>query len=425
MVTKSVSREILRLAPLLKLSAILVLVALVPLIVYLATCLWTVASDSQGTFHAVTALADLDSDGDLDVILANVRQESETTSFAGITLWLNQGAGKFTRSDQDLPNGFSAAAGDVDGDGDADLLVLNGYELTLSLNQGGVQGGKVGVFKTNNPIRPANDWHGHMDMGGSVVLGDLNNDGHVDGFVAGCCYLPAQQRGEDGPIPSSSWAWINEWDARGWLVRHTLSLGELDGLPVRATALGDLDGDGDLDVFAAIGTSQSDAGGILADRVLLNDRFGHFTDSGQRLGETESTSVALGDVDGDGNLDALVGTRNGAVVWRNQGGKSGIFSSIQAIAGSQTDAVFLADLEGDGDLDALIAGARQGELWWNNGLGTFTRSEQHFDYSNRQGLAIGDFNGDGRLDIFAGDDSGTSLLWINEGGGVFQAADGR
>jgi len=407
---------------------LLVLVGVLGLVVLVLYC--QMSLEWLGTYRHTTTLADLDGDGDLDVIVGQTRWENEDTSFAGITLWLNQGGGQFAPGDQELPGGFSAAAGDVDGDGDADLLVLDGYQLTLSLNQGGVQGGKVGVFKTNNPIRPK-VWRGHMDMGGSVVLGDLNNDGEVDGFVAGCCYGSSQKPPDNsGHIPSSSWVWINEWDPRGWLVRHTLSLKELDGLPMRAAALGDLDGDGYLDVFAAIGTLTLGGGSSLADRVLLNDGLGNFTDSSQRLGETDSSSVALGDLDGDGDLDALVGTRNGAVVWINQGGaqrgKAGVFaSSGQEIAGSQTTAVFLKDLNGDGNLHALIAGVEQADIWWNDGHGTFKRSNQHFRYSNRHGLAVGDFNGDGYADIFAGALAEDYTVWFNQGRGTFQVGNRR
>ncbi|MGB6422650.1 MAG: FG-GAP-like repeat-containing protein [Anaerolineales bacterium] len=67
-----------------------------------------------------------------------------------------------------------------------------------------------------------------------------------------------------------------------------------------------------------------------------------------------------------------------------------------------TGAVFLKDLNSDGNLDARIAGVKKADIWWNDGHGTFTRSDQHFRYSNRHGLAVEDFNGDGYVDIFAG-----------------------
>lgn len=389
--------------------------------------LTVLSSEWKGPHRSITDVADLDGDGDLDVIVGHTRWESVDGSWAGIILWINQGSGEFSRSDQELPGGFSAAAGDVDGDDDADLLILNGYELVLSLNQGGAQAGQTGVFKANNPIRPSNQWRGHADMGGSVILGDLNNDGAVDGFVAGCCYGSGEDPLVDSShIPSAAWMWINEWDPRGWLVRHSLSLKELDGLPMRAVAMGDLDDDGDLDVFAAIGAPTIGASNGLGDLVLLNDGSGNFTASSQRLGDSESTVVTLGDVDGDNDLDALVGTPNGAVVWINQGGvqggQQGLFAlSEQGISGSQTKAVFLHDLDSDGDQDALIAGPQQAVIWWNNGQAAFTKSSRRFRYSERHGLAIGDFNGDGLPDIFAGADTEAYSLWLNQGDGTFQA----
>ena len=345
MVNETTSQAKSRPAKLFGLLAALGLVVLVP---YLGAGFFTVLySEWNGPHRSITDVADLDGDGDLDVIVEHTRWESADASWTGIILWINQGGGQFARSDQELPGGFSAAAGDVDGDGDADLIVLDGYELTLSLNQGGAQAGQIGVFKTNNSTRPSNQWRGHADMGGSVILGDLNNDGAVDGFVTGCCYGSGENPLVDSShIPSSTWVWINEWDPRGWLVRHTLSLGELDGLPVRAAAMGDLDGDGDLDVFAAIGAPTIGAGNSLDDLVLLNDGSGNFIASDQWLGDSDSTALALGDLDGDDDLDALVGTRNGAIVWINQGRaqgeQEGLFAlSGQQISGNQIRALFL------------------------------------------------------------------------------------
>jgi hypothetical protein len=387
-----------------------------------STYFWLVMSDGLGTFHNTTDLADLDGDGDLDVILHSVRTESEFTAFGGARLWINAGSGRFVARDLEESGGWASAAGDVDRDGDVDAFLFSGWSLRLILNQGGIQGGRAGEFRVNNAAG-APERHGQF---GSVLLGDLNDDGQVDGIVVGCCSR-AFTVDPDDDTPNISWMWINEWDSRGRVAPHSSILSALDGLAMRAAALGDLDGDGDLDLYAAVIAPRQGRNADPADRVLFNDGSGNFTDSGQRLGETDSAAVALGDVDGDGDLDALVGTGSGAVVWINQGGaqggRDGAFApSGQEIAGGQTSTAFLSDLDGDGDLDAVIAGRQQAAIWWNDGQAAFTRSGQRFRYSRRHGLAVGDFNGDGRPDVFAAEGSRDCRVWFNQGDGTFRTA---
>ena len=79
----------------------------------------------------------------------------------------------------------------------------------------------------------------------------------------------------------------------------------------RDISLGDVDGDGDLDAFVVNGGSQ-------ANKVWLNNGSGSFSDSGQSLGTLISTEVALGDVDGDGDLDAFVANVGANKVWLNE-----------------------------------------------------------------------------------------------------------
>ncbi|MDY7077499.1 MAG: VCBS repeat-containing protein [Chloroflexota bacterium] len=415
--------------PFTKLFSVLAVLGLVVLGLF-SYYVWLVMSDNLGTFHNTTDLADLDGDGDLDVILHNVRTESEFTAFGGATLWFNQDDGQFVAvkatGRPGEGGGWASAAGDVDRDGDGDLFVFSGWlGLRLILNQGGTQGGRTGEFRVNNVVgAPEKLQFGQF---GSVLLGDLNDDGQVDGIVVGCCGR-AWTLDPDDDTPNISWVWINEWSSRGGLAPpyNTSIISALEGLAMRAAALGDLDGDGDLDLFTAVIAPRQGRNRDPADRVLFNDGSGNFTDSGQRLGETDSTAVALGDLDGDGDLDALVGTGMGSVVWINQGetqgGQNGAFAlSGQKISGGQTTAVFLSDLDGDGDLDALVGGRRQATIWWNDGQAAFTQSSQRFRYSKKHGLAIGDFNSDGQPDIFAGAHSEAYSVWFNQGDGTFRA----
>ena len=111
-----------------------------------------------------------------------------------------------------------------------------------------------------------------------------------------------------------------------------------------------------------------------ANQVWLNDGNGNFTDSGQSLGNSRSNAVSLGDVDGDGDLDAFVGNSLRCVqdtcgpapnaVWLSDG--SGSFSaSGQSLGGAFSLAVAVGDLDGDGDLDTLVGNEGANTVWLN------------------------------------------------------------
>jgi hypothetical protein len=132
----------------------------------------------------------------------------------------------------------------------------------------------------------------------------------------------------------------------------------------------------------------------------------------------------LGDLDSDGDLDAMVATAAGAAVWINQGGvqgtQPGVFAELRQRLGSgHIEAVFLADLDSDGDLDAIVAGKAQSAIFWNDGQAGFRDSGQRLHYNERHGLAVGDFDADGDLDVFSA--SGDEFhLWVNQGNGKLQ-----
>ena len=80
----------------------------------------------------------------------------------------------------------------------------------------------------------------------------------------------------------------------------------------------------------------------------------------------------------------------------------------------------VADLDGDGDLDAILAGVKQASIWWNDGQGVFSDSGQRLRYDERHGLAVGDFNGDGYLDVFSAAYDIGFHIWLNQGDGRLQ-----
>jgi hypothetical protein len=403
---------------------LLLLLAGVGYMYYLIKCI-----DGCGPYHNSTSVADLDDDGDLDVVLSNLRHDGENGFWAGPTLWINQGGGKFTPRRVDF-GGSSTAIGDVDGDGDPDIVQLEYTNAVLYLNHGGEQGGNPGEFGRSRTISPRSH---NGSTRGTIVLGDLNNDGRLDALAGYCCTIVIErQTGGDGFLPFFPWVWMNTPDEKGNLMGHSVNLISLGDLPLRPT-LGDLDGDGDLDMFAAILPPKS-ADYDSVDRVLLNDGNGSFVDSGQRLdsaslaGAAGSAAVALGDLDGDGDLDALVGKAAGAVIWTNQGGaqsgQAGVFAdSSQRLGRGSIEAAFLDDLDADGDLDAVVAGKAEASIWWNDGRADFQDSGQRLRYTERHGLAIADFNRDGYLDVFSAAYDIEFHLWLNQGDGRLQEED--
>jgi hypothetical protein len=362
--------------------------------------------DNIGTFQVKTALADLDGDGDQDVLLHNIRIESEFTAFGGPTLWFNQGGGRFSRQELEL-GGWASAPGDVDQDGDADLVIFVGERLEWALNQGGE------LMMNNSAMAPLRE----MQFG-SILTGDLNGDRQVDAVVLGCCGRAFPDSAGAFP-PNTSWTWINQWKETGRVNPGAAPLPALDGLPIGGAALGDLDGDGDLDLLAGILSSKLDPALSQAARVLLNDGAGSFADSGQRLGDSETFAVALGDLDGDGDLDALLGRERGAEIWINPGRPGEFTISGQKFSDEKITATFLSDLDRDGDLDAVLAGAQSAHVWRNDGKGSFTRSSQELRFSDRKALAVGDFTGDEYPDIVAVDSAGSWQVWVNQADGTF------
>ncbi len=361
------------------------------------------------------ALGDVDGDGDLDALLANTRRLIPNADNA---LFMNDGNGRFSPTEQPVGSGStSAVLLDMDKDGDLDIL-LGGMGGPVALGNKG--GGRF--LNLSFPVQGMQSPESGINTS-FMQVGDLNADGLTDVFVAGCCGIGISNEPTPGQMRWVPAANRVLWGSEDRLVDSGQALGTSGS---EAIDLGDVDGDGDLDAF--VGNTQGngeDFQNNLPNEVWFNDGTGRFSDSGQRLGRQRTYAVVLGDVNGDGDIDALVGNEEADELWLNDG--NGRFSrSVQVWSQRRTLTVALVDLDGDGDLDALtgheltssFAWWRQGIIWWNDGSGHFTEDSQHIRYRPNGALAVADVNGDQLPDIVVGELDKVTV-WLNEGNGRF------
>ncbi|OQY53002.1 MAG: hypothetical protein B6245_23195 [Desulfobacteraceae bacterium 4572_88] len=261
------------------------------------------------------------------------------------------------------------AIGDVDGDGDIDAFVVNAPEEEEE------QTGANVVWKNNEGRFSDSGQALGSAISYGVMMKDLDGDGDIDAFVTNVS-------DPDNGLTGANKVWKN--NGKGTFTDSGQNLGTSDTYNV---ALGDLDADGDMDAFV-VNVSDFDKDLDGANKIWRNDGSGNFTDSGQSLGASDSHGLALGDLDGDGDLDAFVANYEGPdKVWKNNG--SGVFTdSGQALGNSASRSVSLGDLDRDGDLENLGG-------------------------SSSAGIALSDLDGDNDLDAFMANYSQGNRVWLN------------
>ncbi|MEZ6115943.1 MAG: FG-GAP-like repeat-containing protein [Pirellulaceae bacterium] len=218
------------------------------------------------------AMGDVDADGDLDLFFANFDSLPNQ-------IWLNDGRGNFANSGQSLGHhsSTSAAFGDVDEDGDLDLVVGN----VGSANQVWVN--RDGVFW---PGADSDEDTYDQDTY-DIALADFDRDNQLDQF---------RVNSHNGPAPES----VNGF---------RLSPAGIG----RGGAIGDIDNDADFDVIVANGQFQPNV-------AWINDgqSYFHFLRTADTFDRFVSNSVALGDVDLDGDLDVIFANDGQNALYLNQ-----------------------------------------------------------------------------------------------------------
>jgi len=342
-------------------------------------------SDQGRTVAAVAG--DVDGDGDLDLVRA--------IRFGPLEVLRNDGSGRFDLDPAAIPPGTVAAVdlalGDLDGDGDLDLALLqSGAAPTLWTNDG-----RGGFSPTTGPAGDAG-WT-------RVAAGDLDGDGRCDLLLTAARgpHLVLLQRG--GVLRAAPEGATPQTPAG----------------PIRDLQIGDIDGDGAGDVLLV---AQGRA-------FVWLQRDGALVDASARLPALggDVTAAAVGDLDRDGNPELVLAMEGALHVMTAGSSGFAVDGAPLATPPSASGAtlgppnqVALLDVDGDLDLDLVVAGPE--------GLGLLVQQSRR-RFANGRVVATArplrivplDADRDERTDVFLASDGGRDTLAFAVGGGLLEA----
>jgi hypothetical protein len=375
---------------------------------------------SGGSRHGANTMAfvDYDEDGDLDLFWGDFFE-------AGLLLFENTGTCQEPRLRHEpvrfpidaplLTSGYNAPAfGDLDGDGRLDLLV-------------GVVGGAYDPIKTtianlHHIARSADGrWIARrdqllpmIDVGSESIpsLADWDGDGDLDLFLANKIEPFERQTARIYPFENVGTAQAPAFHGR-------LPL-EIRGRYHLAPAWGDLDGDGDLDLL--VGSYGARVSWLRNDGSPRAARWVEVDSALVTITRGSNTTPTLGDLDGDGDLDLLIGEATGTLnYYRNEGTTAVpafrlVSDAFDGIDVGRRSAPVLVDLDGDGDLDLLVGSDDQGvALWRNRGTRASPSflADSTFQLESAPPLsapAAADLDRDGMVDLLVGTSAG-GVIW--------------
>jgi FG-GAP-like repeat/PASTA domain/FG-GAP repeat len=320
------------------------------------------------------AIGDLNSDGTPDLVTANQNT---------VSVLLNRGDGRFQpKRDYGTVGSGSVAIGDLNGDGAPDLATAGVYVL---LNRGD------GSFQAKRDYATGG--------ASSVAIGDLNGDGKPDLVAARRCF-PCARSGVSVLLNRGDGSFQTSLDY------------PTDDFGSDSVAIGDLNGDGAPDLATA-----NDLGYSVS--VLLNRGDGSFQPKRDFEYGSRPRSVAIGDLNGDGKLDLATANRgryhDSVSVLLNRGNGS-LRATRDYFAGySESYSVAIGDLNGDGKPDLTLATGNVSVLV-NRGAGRFRPKLDYRTGGFPQSVAIGDLNGDGKPDLVAANLADTVSVLLNRPG---------
>jgi len=294
----------------------------------------------------------------------------------------------------------------------------------------GLQTSSTQIFKA--PITSSSG--GQRTVGGAT--GDLNGDGKLDVVLASQCATNSCSNGVITVL-------LGNGDGT-----YQTPVSYAAGQQVQSVALGDVNGDGRLDILAVSACNSGCSSGVVD--VLLGNGDGTFQAAvAYNTGAPESKSLVVADANGDGKLDVLVvdncttssSCSNGVLTVLLGNGDGTFQTAVNYLSGGATvQGIAASDVNGDGKLDVAITSQCVSNsdcssgivsLFLGNGDGTFQNAVNLSSGAvDAGGVAVGDVNGDGHADLLVANrcnsssncTNGTVGVLLGNGDGTFQAA---
>lgn len=321
-----------------------------------------VSSLKEADFSRSVDTADIDADGDLDLLFSTYR------NIQGYVYKNNGSAGFSLHEGLPAPGGFQEAHhmrfGDIDNDGDADIIGISSrYALSYFTDEFIDEAAVLQVWLNNGSgafhLTTTTDFTGAV---GNIQLTDINKDGKLDVLACGDhqLYLFTNQADARFAAPEKITAPL----AEAYLFR--MSFGDIDGDSDQDILISDIQND------ALIFFSNNGDGGFTASQLAIDCYF--------------PMGTALNDIDSDGDLDiTVVSYYDNTTIWRNQG--AGNFSNpitLEVLPRGVYAA--LVDTDGDDDLDLWWGGLMQTVQVWNNTLNSSGEEPNGLEDAGKAGI---------------------------------------